>query len=192
MKKLLLALAVMATVALPMTAVMADPPPGGPPGQGECEHGNSGQTCVPDPQPTHGQDCEEHGPNEGGVNEDHCEGGTTSTTTIPPVTTTTTTTTGPPPVTTTTEVPPTVTTVPPVITTTSVAPTTVAPTTTQGPTQGPDEKSNPPKKEITTRGSGKLAFTGVENVVPFGLAALALLLLGSFLFWLSNRKVTEE
>ncbi len=52
-------------------AAYATPPEGGPPGQGECEHGNSGQECKPDPQPGHGQDCDEHG-NHGGVNEDHC------------------------------------------------------------------------------------------------------------------------
>lgn len=46
--------------------------PSSPPGQGDCDHGNSQQSCKPDPQPSNGQDCEEHGPNEGGVNEDHC------------------------------------------------------------------------------------------------------------------------
>lgn len=52
--------------------VSATQPTDGPPGQGECEHGNSGQPCRPDPQPSHGADCDEHGPFEGGVNEDHC------------------------------------------------------------------------------------------------------------------------
>jgi hypothetical protein len=47
--------------------------PPSPPGQGECEHGNSGQECKADPQPDKGKDCEEHG-NNGGVNEDHCAG----------------------------------------------------------------------------------------------------------------------
>ena len=65
-------------------------PPSSPPGQGECEHGNSGKECKPDPQPEHGQDCEEHGPNQGGVNEDHCL--STTTTTTPSTSTTTTTT----------------------------------------------------------------------------------------------------
>lgn len=46
--------------------------PSSPPGQGECDHGNSQQSCKPDPQPSNGQDCDEHGPKEGGVNEDHC------------------------------------------------------------------------------------------------------------------------
>src|SRR5690348_2642872 len=54
------------------SGVSATPPAGGPPGQGECSHGNSQATCRPDPQPSHGQDCDEHGPHEGGVNEDHC------------------------------------------------------------------------------------------------------------------------
>jgi outer membrane biosynthesis protein TonB len=65
-----------------------------PPGQGECEHGNSGKPCRDDPQPDHGRDCEQHG-NQGGVNEDHC-GGTTAP--EPPATTVT----PPPPPTTTT------------------------------------------------------------------------------------------
>jgi hypothetical protein len=61
-------------------------PPSSPPGQGECEHGNSGQECKPDPQPDHGQECEEHG-NQGGVDEDHCLGTTDSTTTTETTTT---------------------------------------------------------------------------------------------------------
>ena len=52
-----------------------------PPGQGLCNHGNSGRECKPDPQPDRGTECEEHGPNQGGVNEDHCLGGSTSATT---------------------------------------------------------------------------------------------------------------
>jgi hypothetical protein len=48
--------------------------PPSPPGQGECEHGNSQKPCKDDPQPDRGKDCEEHGPKEGGVNEDHCKG----------------------------------------------------------------------------------------------------------------------
>jgi LPXTG-motif cell wall-anchored protein len=53
-------------------AMAAKPP--SPPGQGECEHGNSNKPCKDDPQPEHGKDCEEHGPKNGGVNEDHCKG----------------------------------------------------------------------------------------------------------------------
>lgn len=70
MRKLLVVLAMVASVALPVGIATATPP-SEPPGQGDCSHGNSGASCVPDPQPTHGQDCEEHG-NNGGVNEDHC------------------------------------------------------------------------------------------------------------------------
>jgi hypothetical protein len=63
-------------------------PHSSPPGQGECSHGNSGKECRSDPQPEHGQDCEEHGQYEGGVNEDHCY---STTSTIQTTTTTTTT-----------------------------------------------------------------------------------------------------
>lgn len=49
--------------------------PSSPPGQGECQHGNSGKECRPDPQPDKGKECEEHG-KKGGVNEDHCKGET--------------------------------------------------------------------------------------------------------------------
>jgi hypothetical protein len=72
-----------------VSAALADPgngPPSSPPGQGECEHGNSGQECKPDPQPEHGKDCEDHG-NLGGVNEDHCLGTTDSTPTVDTTTT---------------------------------------------------------------------------------------------------------
>lgn len=58
-------------VAVAMAGNGHGPPTGGPPGQGECEHGNSGKDCKPDPQPGHGKDCEKHG-KKGGVNEDHC------------------------------------------------------------------------------------------------------------------------
>lgn len=69
MRKLLLVLAIIASASLPVLSAMADPPTE-PPGQGECEHGNSGQECREDPN-ENGQDCLEHG-NSGGVNEDHC------------------------------------------------------------------------------------------------------------------------
>ena len=75
-----------------VSAALADPgngPPSSPPGQGECQHGNSGQECKPDPQPEHGKDCEDHG-NQGGVNEDHCLGTTDPTTTTETTETTTT------------------------------------------------------------------------------------------------------
>jgi hypothetical protein len=61
-----------------------------PPGQGPCSHGKSGKECKPDPQPDHGAECDEHGPHEGGVNEDHCLADTTATTTTATTGTTTT------------------------------------------------------------------------------------------------------
>ena len=74
------------------TASNGQGPPNDPPGQGECQHGNSGKECKPDPQPDHGKDCEEHGPKEGGVNEDHCHGTETTGTTTETTGTTTETT----------------------------------------------------------------------------------------------------
>jgi len=134
MKRALLLLGALALLAGGIAvAALATPPAGGPPGQGECEHGNSGSSCKPDPQPDHGQDCDEHG-NHGGVNEDHClpdettptdttPTDTTPTDTTPTDTTPTTpTTTTPTETTPTTEAPPAVT--PPVVD----PPATVAPT----------------------------------------------------------------
>jgi hypothetical protein len=78
-----------------VSAALADPGngngPPSPPGQGECQHGNSQQDCTSDPQPGHGKECDEHG-NNGGVNEDHCLGTTDSTTTTETTTTDKTTT----------------------------------------------------------------------------------------------------
>lgn len=76
-KVLLVLLAVYAAIfiALAIAPSIQAVQPSSPPGQGECEHGNSQQSCRPDPQPSNGQDCDEHGPKEGGVNEDHCLGG---------------------------------------------------------------------------------------------------------------------
>jgi hypothetical protein len=57
--------------------------PPSPPGQDECEHGNSAKPCKEDPQTDKGKDCDAHG-NNGGVNEDHCKGeDTTPTETTP-------------------------------------------------------------------------------------------------------------
>lgn len=66
-----------------------DKPPS-PPGQDECEHGNSAKPCKEDPQPDKGKDCELHG-NNGGVNEDHCKGDETTPTETTPTTPTDTT-----------------------------------------------------------------------------------------------------
>src|SRR5947207_12923754 len=63
-------------------SALASPPPS-PPGQDPCAHGNSGQPCRPDPQPSHGQDCLHHGQN-GGVNEDHCAAAPSSNPPPPP------------------------------------------------------------------------------------------------------------
>jgi hypothetical protein len=61
--------------------------PPSPPGQGECEHGNSEKPCKEDPQPEKGKDCELHGIS-GGVNEDHCKGEDTTPTDTTPIETT--------------------------------------------------------------------------------------------------------
>jgi hypothetical protein len=68
-------------------AATADKPPS-PPGQGECEHGNSQQQCKDDPS-DHGKDCDQHG-KQGGVNEDHCTADSTTTETTTTETTETT------------------------------------------------------------------------------------------------------
>ena len=96
MKRIILIIGVAALLATGLYAASAlasatDKPPA-PPGQGPCNHGNSDKPCKEDPSPN-GQDCEEHGPKEGGVNEDHCLG-TTETTTTTDTTTTEETTTG--------------------------------------------------------------------------------------------------
>jgi hypothetical protein len=188
-----------ATAMLPMAIASADPPTGGPPGQDECDHGNSdNDECRPDPGP--GQDCEEHG-NSGGVNEDHCGEETTSTSTTvvtPPTetetTVTSTTTSSPPDETdsTTTSV-----TDPPATTTTSA--TTDPPTTSVPPTL----TSTPPSDGTTTRsvegpegkidkdGPKKLAFTGLEDIVPIAAVALTLLGSGTGLMWLGRKKEDE-
>jgi hypothetical protein len=81
----ILVLAVLGGIGVFAGIALANGPPSSPPGQGECQHGNSGQECKPDPQPEHGKDCEEHG-NQGGVNEDHCLGETNPPPTNPPPT----------------------------------------------------------------------------------------------------------
>jgi hypothetical protein len=111
----------------------------GPPGQGPCNHGNSGKECKPDPQPEHGKDCDEHGPNEGGVNEDHCLGTTTGTTTE----TTTETTTG----------------------TTTTTPTTTTTTTTTDTTTSTDTTTDPPTA-VTTAESPPLPSTAPTTPTP--------------------------
>ena len=85
---LLTGLGVSAALASPGTPNAGGPPstvPGSP--GDDCSHGNSDQDCKPDPQPGHGQECDDHGNASG--NEDHCDDVTTTTT---PTTTETTTT----------------------------------------------------------------------------------------------------
>jgi hypothetical protein len=91
---LVLALGVLASGG---TSVFAAGPPGSPPGQEPCSHGNNGADCPPDPS-TNGKDCDAHGNDGiGGENEDHCLGetpttettATTPTTVITPTTPTT-------------------------------------------------------------------------------------------------------
>lgn len=206
MKKLLGSIGLMGFLTLSALHAAATPP-AEPPGQGDCGHGNSGQTCVPDPQPTNGQDCLEHG-NNGGVNEDHCLGDTTTTvpttTTVTETTVTSTTVTtvpeDPPSSTTTTESPTvsetpteTVTTVPTPteVTTAPPAESPAPPTTTAGPTvsqpgTGTESPKKPTKPE--TAKTGQLAFTGVEDVVPLAAGALTLLSVGSGLLWLGQKR----
>lgn len=93
----MLTLCILFVAGVGTAAASGNGKPVSPPGQGECEHGNSGKPCRDDPQPELGRDCEHHG-NQGGVNEDHCGGAPapeppTAAVTTPPTTTTTTTTT---------------------------------------------------------------------------------------------------
>jgi hypothetical protein len=93
MKKLMILAAMVAAFGIGGAAAFAasaEKPPS-PPGQGDCEHGNTQKQCKDDSQPEHGKDCEEHG-NSGGVNEDHCKNETTPTETTPTETTPTETT----------------------------------------------------------------------------------------------------
>jgi hypothetical protein len=85
------------TAGFGVSAALADPgngngPPTTVPGSpgDDCSHGNSNQDCRPDPQPGHGQECDDHGNASG--NEDHCDQTATTTTTTTTETTTTTTT----------------------------------------------------------------------------------------------------
>ena len=88
MKKLIMIAAMVAAFGLGTAAAYAatsDKPPA-PPGQPECEHGNSLAECRDDPSPN-GKDCEAHG-KKGGQNEDHCKTETTPTETTPAITAT--------------------------------------------------------------------------------------------------------
>jgi hypothetical protein len=70
MKKVLF-LAAAAALLMSATA-FAGNPHGNPPGNdGQLCHGHNQASCRPDPQPSHGQDCQPHGNNPDG-NDDHC------------------------------------------------------------------------------------------------------------------------
>jgi len=67
--KRLIMIAAVVVVALGATSVTnAHTPPGND--GGYC-HGANKESCRPDPQPSHGQDCKPHGNNQDG-NDDHC------------------------------------------------------------------------------------------------------------------------
>jgi hypothetical protein len=85
---LTVALGVVGFIAAGVAVAATQTPPGTPPGQGDCQHGNSGKACGDDPQPDNGKDCQAHG-NNGGVNEDHCAPVETTTETTTQGTTTT-------------------------------------------------------------------------------------------------------
>lgn len=153
-----------------VSAALADPgngngAPSSPPGQGECQHGNSSQECRPDPQPEHGKECDNHG-NQGGVDEDHCLGTTESTTTtestptdqttssITPTSTEETTTTD---LATTTEE----------TTTTAQATTTDETTTTDQPTSTGETTTTPPS---TTQGGATTSFTTTDTQTTTSVA----------------------
>lgn len=80
MKRIILLAVAAAALSVGGFAVagMAAPPPGVPGSPGDdCSRGASGQDCRPDPQPEHGQDCDDHGVARG--NEDHCDAAETTT-----------------------------------------------------------------------------------------------------------------
>jgi hypothetical protein len=167
MKKLMMIAAMIAVFGLGTAAAFAassDKPPS-PPGQDECEHGNSQKPCKEDPQPDHGADCEEHG-NQGGVNEDHCKADeTTPTETVPTTPTETTPTT--PTETTSTETTPTETT----STQTNATETTPAETTAADPGEEQQEQVTPPTEETTAVQAQPVAVAGEESVAGPSKAA---------------------
>jgi hypothetical protein len=170
MKKLMVIAAVIAAFGLGTAAAFAagsDKPPS-PPGQDECEHGNSQKPCKEDPQPEHGADCEEHG-NQGGVNEDHCkEGETIPTETVPTTPTTETETTETTPAeTTSTETNAGQTTT----AETTPAETTPAETTPADPGEEQQEQVSTPAQETTAAQSQSAAVGGAESATGPSKAA---------------------
>lgn len=116
-----------------------------------------------------------------------------------PQTTTTETETTSPPTTTTTTPPQTTTTTSTAPPSTSTSSTTTPPSSTSTPPPAtsstsppPVDSSTPPGPSQGERRAPKLAFTGWEDVVPLALFGLVLLTLGSGLFWLGNRSARER
>jgi hypothetical protein len=143
------ALASMLLAGLGVSAALASPgapnaggPPSTVPGSpgDDCSHGNSDKDCKPDPQPGHGQECDDHGKASG--NEDHCDGVTTTTTPSTTETTPSTTTSTPNDTTTST-----VTTTTPTTQTGTTPPATTPETAPSPPAaagSAPSSTSNPP------------------------------------------------
>jgi hypothetical protein len=135
--------------------------PGSPPGQGECEHGNSGKPCRDDPQPEHGKDCQAHG-NQGGVNEDHCGGVTTPEPPPPPTTVN-----QPPPPTTTVTTTTTATTTATQTTTSAPSSPSPPPTTTKtSPPEKPEPKQEDPREQRAPSATPPKATTPKPNDAP--------------------------
>jgi len=144
-KALTIVIAALALSLGGVAAVAADPgngkgngPPATVPGSpgDDCSHGNSGKPCRPDPQPTHGKDCDDHGNARG--NEDHCAPTETTPTDTTPTDTTPTT----PTDTTPTDTTPVDTT--PVDTTPEDKPSTTVPESTPGPAPAPESAPSAP------------------------------------------------
>lgn len=183
-------------------SAIADKPPA-PPGQGECDKGNSTNQCTTDPS-TNGKDCETHG-NNGGINEGHCLTTSNETTTTTPSTSSTTTTRETTSTTTTTETTPSTsstssTTTTPNQTTsvltqttqgTTSTPTATSPQTTSvpAPTEPTPDPAPPLKKKhskvtITAvslaASNGELPYTGLKLIIVV-LVGVALVVSGLYL-----------
>ena len=72
MRKIIIAVTSVVLALSLASMVQASNPHGNPPGNdGDLCHGANQQTCRPDPQPSHGAECDPHGNNPDG-NDDHC------------------------------------------------------------------------------------------------------------------------
>jgi hypothetical protein len=161
--------------------------------QDGCDHGNTGKPCKPDPQPSHGKDCETHG-NHGGINEDHCSGTTNTHTSSSSTTYSTNPTNSTSPTTSTTTTTQS--------TTTSTKPTgsTTKSETTQSITNTTTTRSNPainsvgrtvPTATVLPATQPKeLAFTGFNYTLL--AIALGLILTGTILTALTHTKIVRK